>query len=391
MIRMTWRRLWTGVVLAALLTACGGGGGGIGEGGTGSFASGPISGFGSVIVNGVHFDDSGARVVDDDGGSLALDDLRLGQVVEIDSGAIDASGTVPVATAREIRVGAVLLGRIDAVDAAASRLTVMDQTVRVTASTVFDDAIRGGLAALAADDIVEVYGFYDSATSAYSASRIERRSGTPQVFKVRGIATAVSAGTRTFRIGTARFTVPGSLTLPTEGQLVRVRVQTDREGGAWVLVASSQQAAPTLRDDDEAEIKGLITRFVSIADFSVDGVPVRTDSGTEFSNGSASLALGARVEVEGRVVGGVVRADEVKFEKEDGGGSESFEVSGRVSDFDAAQQRFVVRNVTIVYDGSTRFDNGAAADLANGATVEVKGQLSADGTELQAQRIKFDD
>jgi hypothetical protein len=62
----------------AALSGCGGGGGdvgvgtgtgvaSVGSGGTGSFSSGAITGFGSIIVNGVRFDDSQARVTDDDG------------------------------------------------------------------------------------------------------------------------------------------------------------------------------------------------------------------------------------------------------------------------------------------------------------------------------------
>ena len=48
----------------ALLTGCGGGGG-VDSGGTGvtpSVSAGPITGFGSVIVAGVRFDDSTATV-----------------------------------------------------------------------------------------------------------------------------------------------------------------------------------------------------------------------------------------------------------------------------------------------------------------------------------------
>ena len=58
---------------AALLAGCGGGGdAGTAPFGTGtaaatsSYAAGAISGFGSVIVNGVRFDNSKAKVSDDD-------------------------------------------------------------------------------------------------------------------------------------------------------------------------------------------------------------------------------------------------------------------------------------------------------------------------------------
>jgi hypothetical protein len=82
-IRADWiRRLSIAVsICAALLAACGGGG--VGTGGTGSFASGPITGFGSIIVNDVHYDESQARVEADDGSTRNPDDLRLGMVVEV--------------------------------------------------------------------------------------------------------------------------------------------------------------------------------------------------------------------------------------------------------------------------------------------------------------------
>ena len=46
-------------VCVGLLVACGGG---VGTGGTGAFASGPVSGFGSIIVNDVVYDESLARI-----------------------------------------------------------------------------------------------------------------------------------------------------------------------------------------------------------------------------------------------------------------------------------------------------------------------------------------
>ncbi|MBA2721750.1 MAG: hypothetical protein H0U56_02385, partial [Methylibium sp.] len=111
---MTWffDRLGRGVRLAALagavgLAACGGGGGGggdgVGSGGTGSFAVGPISGFGSVIVNGIRYDDSGADVFDDDGNAVTANDLRLGMVIEVTGSELASTATGPTANASSIR------------------------------------------------------------------------------------------------------------------------------------------------------------------------------------------------------------------------------------------------------------------------------------------------
>src|SRR5436189_6062435 len=88
---------------AALLAGCGGGGdtgtssvpAGSSGANTSSFAAGAISGFGSVIVNGVRFDDSAARIADDDGRVADSSALKLGMRVEIDGGAVSDDGAGP--------------------------------------------------------------------------------------------------------------------------------------------------------------------------------------------------------------------------------------------------------------------------------------------------------
>lgn len=397
------RRLLLSLLIPALLAACGGGGGGdrsggVGSGGTGAFSSGTISGFGSVIVNGVRFDDRNARIEDDDGTLRSRDDLRLGQVAEVESGPITAgsSTVLPSATASRVRYGSALLGRVGSVDVALSRLVVLGQPVRTTASTVFDAALVGGLSALRLDDVAEVYGFFDAASAGFVATRIERRDALPPRFKVRGLVSGVDAAARTFRIGDQVFSVDATLSLPSNAQLLRVEVETEPVAGRWV-VAGARNAAPQLGDDQEAEIEGLITRFGSVRSFEVDGIPVSTDAATEFSGGAAGLALGVRVEVEGRIENGILRAEEVDLEDEDDddGGSggdrdDEFELSGPITAVDAANRRFSLRGVTVEHDGATQFDDGGVSDLSIGREVEVKGVLSADGTRLRAEEIEFD-
>ena len=77
-----WAAL-TATLAAALLVACGGGAADPGTAAPSSptatvYAAGPITGFGSVIVNGVRFDDTSASITDDDGKTMAESQLRLG-------------------------------------------------------------------------------------------------------------------------------------------------------------------------------------------------------------------------------------------------------------------------------------------------------------------------
>ena len=60
----TWLRA---LLFAAILGGCGGGVDSGGTGGAATYANGPITGSGSIIVNGVRFDDSAAAISDDSG------------------------------------------------------------------------------------------------------------------------------------------------------------------------------------------------------------------------------------------------------------------------------------------------------------------------------------
>ena len=128
------------------LSACGGGsttasnGSGIGSGGTGSYTTGSISGFGSIIVNGVRYDNSSVGTVSLDGDSSTS--LALGMVVTVSGGDTSTSSTgQTVARADSVQVGYELLGPLPSanVDVANSQITLLGQTVKITADTFYDD------------------------------------------------------------------------------------------------------------------------------------------------------------------------------------------------------------------------------------------------------------
>ena len=111
-----WRALAAVSVLGLALAGCGGGSDGVGSGGTGTFSSGTITGFGSIIVNGVRYDDSGSRVLDAGGRTRSSADLRLGMVVEIEASEIrtDPVSGRRTASASSIRYGTEIEGPVEA-------------------------------------------------------------------------------------------------------------------------------------------------------------------------------------------------------------------------------------------------------------------------------------
>jgi hypothetical protein len=382
--------------LALILGGCGGG---VDSGGTGaqpqSFASGPITGFGSVIVNGVRFDDSKATVVDDEGTARSRDDLRLGMTTEIRGTGItlatDGSGT-NVSAASNIVYASELLGPLQSVDVAGKRLAVLGQTVDINTSagtTVFDDvSVPGGLAALAAGDLVEVYAQFDAASGHYLATRVERK-GSVATYRLRGVVSILNATTKTFNIGTQTISYAGLATAPptslANGNFMRVRLQTAQVGGLW-LVAGLSEGVEKPKEMDDVRLEGRISAFTSATQFSVNGVALDASRITPV----AGLALGVGVEVEATVVGGVPVASKVEIKTSGGGTAQEFQVRGPIASVDVANLSFVLRGVTVVYAiGTTDFRDGTAANLAANVNVEARGALSADGTRLVATRITF--
>lgn len=381
---------------AAFVSACGGGGDGADlsssatEGAT-SYASGPISGFGSVIVNGVRYDDSSATVLDDDDGGRSRDALRLGMMVEIDGAQMDHAAAQ--GKALRIRFGSEIVGPVGSVDVAAGTLVVLGQTVRTTATTVFDDSLAGGLAALTAGTVVEVHALFDAANGSYIATRIEDEDNT-SFYKLRGVITNLDTSAKTFTIGSevinyAGLTVAELPNALANGQRVRVRLQTSQVAGQWVAVAL-RPGVRKLEDRDDAHLRGTITAWNSATDFAVNGLPVDASSAS-FPDGSAGVVLGAQVEVEGKVVNGVLVASKVELDARHAEERHGFELHGAISALDTATRSFTLRGVRVSYDAATTFRDGSAADLADGRRVEVKGTPSADRTTLVASRIAFED
>ncbi len=378
-----WPVRWFGLVaLAGLIVSCGGG---VGTGGTGSFAVGPITGFGSIIVNGVRFEDGMARIETDDGSPSSSAALRLGMMVEVDAGAVLNA----LAAAARVRIVSERIGLVDAIDPIGASLTVNGQRVRTNAATVFDDQFVGGLAGVAVGSVVEVYGFSDGAAGTMLATRIEPRTGAT-AFKFRGELTAMSSAARTFQIGTQLFDYAGLASAPPNlatGSFVRVLVNPARDAsGRWVVTALSS-GVPVRDNLVAAEIDGLITEFVSNANLRVNGLPV--DASAAAITGGP-LAVGVRVEAEGLIQDGVLVARKVTVQSEDAGGQ--FELHGTLGSVDTNARTFtLVGRSEVVGYGSPGlvFENGNAGDLQPGRRVEVKGVLSADRTRIEATKIEF--
>ncbi len=373
----------------ALLSSCGGGGG-VDSGGTGgavpAVASGPITGFGSVIVGGVRFDDASAEVEDLDGGRRSRDALRLGMTVEIEADRIADSGGEASASARRIRFESELAGLVAAVDLAGDAFTVLGQRVMVDAATVFDERLPGGLAGLAVGDAVEVYAEFDAALQRYRATRVEPAAAVASLLRLRGPVAEVNAGLRTLRIGTATYRYDRADGVPANlapGTWVRLRLAFDPSPLAVWEVQRFTLALRDWADADEVRLEGLVTAR-SGSGFVVNGRAV-DGSGVTLP---AELVVGARTEVRGSLRAGVLRATRVTVRSESEHSGREFRLDGAIDRVNPVAGTLELRGFVVSTRRSDlRVECTPPALLAAGQRVELRARLSSDRRTLEATRI----
>lgn len=387
---------WLAAACAAVaLTACGGGDG-AGSAGTGTgstaattstkeLASGTVTGFGSVIVDGVKYDDRSASVsVEQDAASPkagSVSALRLGMRVEV--------GTRDGTTVDTVAVRSEVVGRITSLSA--DGFVVAGQNVKRSGdpATVFDGV--AGLSGLVVNDLVEVHGQRDAAGNIV-ASRIERKdpNSTPFV-RVVGNVGALDSTAKTFTVGGLTVSYDSATRiLPAGTQLangLRVAVWSNGAISGNTLAARTIVVRSSgLGESDKARIGGLISGldFAARA-FTVDNVRVDA-SNAQFEDGSATdLANGRPVRVRGTFTDGVLVASEVKFAQPRG--DMAPDLSGPITDF-VSSASFKVRGVPVDASAATvAFAGGDASNLADGVVVRVVGSVEAN--VVKATSVSF--
>jgi hypothetical protein len=262
-------------------------------------------------------------------------------------------------------------------------------TVDVLASTVFEGVVTQ-LTALTTTHFVEVHGYVDQTTGHLQATRVEVSTTQPTHYKLSGVVNSFSAVNHTFKLGT---TSQSSSVISwdnntaaqspwSDGVFVRVKM-TPLLLATQIRLLTSPLAQLNAEDEHDAEIHGFISAFVSIANFTVNGIPVDA-SNARIAGGT--LALGVRVEIHGAVSNGVLVATKVETPNNTDVASHAFEFHGTVSALDATAHTFVLRGLTFTYDNNTSIDTGS---LANGARVQIKATRTAG--VWKATEVRTDD
>ena len=342
----------------AILPGCGAGGGsvaGIDRGGV----YGPVTGFGSVIVNGIHYDTTSAAISVN--GLPALEqDLEVGYVVLIQAD-LPQDGSSPQAVT--IDFGHNVIGPLTAVDVTGNLATVLGQSVSVDDATVYGSGIvpasSDGLALLPTDTILRVSGLA-GADGGVLATRVELGDAGAGL-EVTGLVSNLDTVAKTFEIG-GLFILYDSANLqdfpggqPQNGDRIKAEGRLNAGGMFEADELELEEIGLEVDEGDEFEIEGLVTDIFTATQFSVSGITVSIDEQTTFENGDATmLVLNVRVEVEGQMSNGVLKAEEIKFSPEG-----QLRIEANVESVNPLQ----LLGITVQTDNLTIFEDQSPAEL----------------------------
>jgi hypothetical protein len=377
------RRLLLAAAVASVLVACNveqvagiqGSGAPVASGVT---SVGPITGFGSVFVDGVEYATAGAQIrIDDESATEAQ--LRVGQIVTI-KGSVAAGGA---ASASEISFTSAVRGPVEQSNAVAGTFTVLGQTVRVTDATLFDESIQpADLSGLGIGTAVQVSAFANAAGELV-ASRVDVTSATE--LQVKGSVQSFDSVARTFRINTlivdySAATVQGALQ---SASTVIVRGTSSGAGGTLVATRVQVVGALAAAANDGGRVEGLVTSFVSNSDFTVNGQRVIADSSTELVPNGATLGLDVAVKVRGTFnASGALVATRIEVKP-----NSASVLRGLVDSVSATNGTLTVLGIPITTGASTSFEDKSSqhvrlfklSDVRSGDYVEVRAAVTATG------------
>lgn len=296
----------TGIALSVVvgLSACGGGTSTSGlNNGNNSTTTGPITAFGSVIVNGVEYNTSNAKITID-GNNVSEASLRVGMMVSVKKSSNDTASSVSAGDEVEGIV-------ISAPGTMTGEFNIMGQLVTVDENTAFESYVPGikDVSMIKKDNVVEAHGYSDGMGNVM-ATRIEVKAAayTPgDELEVKGMIKNHN-GTDSFDIGQLTITYSTKTDLSgfpngiQDGLYVEAKSYQALDSSNQLVASKVEQESKNQdsNEDDEYEVKDLISDITDTS-ITVANVTFILDSTTEFT-GTDDLTLfkvGTLVEVEG--------------------------------------------------------------------------------------------
>ncbi len=393
-----------------MLSACGGGSAAsivlAGIGGTG-IVFGPVTGFGSVFVNGRRFDTNAANFIVDGNAGASQADLKLGMVLKLKVETEDGLYTGDAITVEyDDDIQGPISGPITtSADGTQKTFSIFGQTITIDdTGTLFEGK---SFATIAVNDVVEISGFRVSPV-AIEATYVEFKETldlTNSEVEIRGEIGSYSGGPpETFVVDGVTVTVDAMTEIDVPNGILQNGLSVEVEGiiqtATTMLATRVEFETNELTGDvDDVSLQGIVSNYGSLANFEIAGLVIDASSAQlSPANAAALLANGVEVEVEGDIIGGVLIAEELEIEEGE------TELKARVSSVTPASNTLEVfynglpGMIVVRVDEQTTFKdetggspvpNMTINDLVINDYVKIEGQEVAG--EVVAKVVKRDD
>jgi len=390
--------------LLALVACAGGGSGGTGYdgggvGGSGIVSRGSIEELGSIVVNGTEFETTNAVVVVNGvvvgtGDVVVQTYLSEGKVVTVHAAPTEED---EYALAERVEYRSDVEGPVSLVDASDPDylvLTVMGQMVVVNYLTQLENI---DLQNILSGMVVEVSGFYDDQGTVW-ATFLEDKGLYQEntLYEVKGFIKNLDPQQELFQLNGLNVSyaladtsgLPGGV--PDNTMLVEAIGTVD--DNFTTMTADIVDLEDDLETDnaEEVEIIGFVTDKTSADMFAVGSQVVVVEEGAEFVDGEqVDIAPGKKLEAEGTLVNGILRAWEIEFWEPD-----QFEIEGPVTHIESinlitGEAEFTVDDdQVVVTTDQTAWEDGGLADIDLGVNLEIKGRMQDDA--MEADKVSFE-
>lgn len=335
---------------------------------------GPITAKGSIFVNGIELETTGAAIIVDDSPGTDIN-LVIGMTVTA-QGVVDDSGLH--GTASSVTYDDEVQGEISGLtdNGLNKSFTVLGQNVIADiTSTVYDNTTY---IALANGDIVEVSGTLLN-DGTIIATRIEDKEATTEVEK-KGTISGLSGDT--FNLVTTPVDAT-SATFDPVGLVLAdglyVEVKGTLSGGT--IVATLIQLEDDSLDDNitKVSIQGLISGYTSDASFFINGQKINASSATRTPT-TLLLEDNVPVEAEGTIINGILLAQKVEGRHEE----MKFNAKVTAKGTNTLTLTYNPGTLTLYVDSSTVFNDVSFPNIALNSFVLAEG-MDFNGNVLLAK------
>lgn len=373
------------LTLTSIMVACSGGStvlsGGVGSGGSG-VAEGPVSGFGSVIVAGVEYDDTNATVLTENAaGQTELAEIKLGQRVRIQHSHSAVADTIQILP--QIR------GTATSAQDSQGVFQILGQTVQIISASDANHTatVLEGLTSVSSGDELEIHGewVFDS-TRNYSmliATRVEKLSASVDPVLVSGVVRTRAGHVVTLDDAQGQTLAYAQLpeNLASQSLITAWVARSALSTNPW-SATRVMNASPEVKEGETLLLNTQVSKQdVEPGQIRVQGMLVKLDT-SKYS----APAVGSSVQIEIRRSGNEFKAVTLKEREHSSEFGGAVELKGSITWPSDSSQLSLRGNLVNIPSGA--LDSSCSRVQANDNTyVEIEAARASPGQPLLATRV----